>query len=498
VILALAAAIRLGAWRLAPNIHWPDETFQVLEPAHRLAFGDGILAWEWIVGIRSYLFPGVLAGLMRLGALIGPDPDTVMLPVVLFLIALSLIPVACGYLWASRFQGPRGGVFVGLLVAVWNDLVYLAPHPLNEAVAGNLLVLGIFLGSPGLSPSSLRRIAAAGVVFALTFLLRMDLGPTLAVVVIMICWRERGRWIALMGAAIPIVLLAGGLLDWVTLGSPFQSIWLNLWLNLVAGVSEDFGTSPWWALYTVPMIIWGGLAPVILGSSIAGGRRLPVAAAALLAIFATHMLIAHKELRFAFPAIPLVIILAGLGLVDGIRLVEASTRDLVSSPKTITLAALVLMLLSSIGVAGTAEWRELWAGRRGFVLGFRALADKPDLCGVALVDLPWGHTPGSAGLPLGATLYEVPVGEVARYGDGFNGVLADGDIDLATDDSRFVRMACFPSGLRPGMSPESVCVWERAGQCRPGVAPRPRTLWPFYFEGPGGEPRADRVEHPGR
>src|SRR5512143_2896486 len=56
-----------------PNIYHPDEVFQTLEPAHRLATGWGIVTWEWRVGIRSWLLPSILAGLMNFAG--GRDAD---------------------------------------------------------------------------------------------------------------------------------------------------------------------------------------------------------------------------------------------------------------------------------------------------------------------------------------------------------------------------------------------------------------------------------------
>jgi phosphatidylinositol glycan class B len=32
----------------------PDEYWQSLEPAHRMAFGYGHLTWEWAVGLRFF------------------------------------------------------------------------------------------------------------------------------------------------------------------------------------------------------------------------------------------------------------------------------------------------------------------------------------------------------------------------------------------------------------------------------------------------------------
>src|SRR6185369_14224273 len=48
------------------GVVWPDEVYQSLEQAHRLVFGFGFLPWEFDVGARSWVFPGLLAAPMAL------------------------------------------------------------------------------------------------------------------------------------------------------------------------------------------------------------------------------------------------------------------------------------------------------------------------------------------------------------------------------------------------------------------------------------------------
>src|SRR6186713_1946665 len=73
------------------GIYWPDEIHQSLEPAHRLVFGYGLIAWEFSEGARNWAFPGVIAGLMRATAALGGDRPHIYLPVIrLVFVAMSL------------------------------------------------------------------------------------------------------------------------------------------------------------------------------------------------------------------------------------------------------------------------------------------------------------------------------------------------------------------------------------------------------------------------
>ena len=54
LVVALAAlAVQAPLAVLDLSIYYPDEIFQLLEPAHRAAFGYGQVAWEWRDGVRS-------------------------------------------------------------------------------------------------------------------------------------------------------------------------------------------------------------------------------------------------------------------------------------------------------------------------------------------------------------------------------------------------------------------------------------------------------------
>src|SRR5665811_210921 len=69
--LALAAALRVWAALFDHSIYWPDEIFQTLEPAHHLAFGHGLMAWEFRDGARSWALPGAYAGLFEIASALG-------------------------------------------------------------------------------------------------------------------------------------------------------------------------------------------------------------------------------------------------------------------------------------------------------------------------------------------------------------------------------------------------------------------------------------------
>jgi GPI mannosyltransferase 3 len=492
LLVVVGFALRYLSYRISPNLHYPDEIFQVLEPAYRLVFGHGLVVWEYIVGIRSWLFPGFVAGLMLLGRQFGSDPDTIRLPVTLFMIAVSMTPIVCGYLWGWRLHGRVGGILVGAINAIWNDLVYMAPHTLSEVVAGDVLILALYLTAKPLERISTRRFFWVGFLFGLIFILRFPLGPALAIGAIYLCrLHVRARWLPLLAGAIAPVLLAG-LLDFLTLGSPFQSIWWNFWLNIVANISVDFGTETWAFIVAVPFLLWGGAAPIILFGAAVGARRavLPLLVAGT--IFATHMVIAHKEVRFLFPALPLLLTLAGIATADIVVKIRQSFPQGPISPGSVTILALLFWVFASVGVAGSPGWQKLWSNDGDIIRAFQFLSRDSDLCGVALVDDDWLRSPGSAGLPQNAPIYATTAAELPRDADGFDAIVApDG---FAVSDTRFVQQACF--GRDPTAHSQRSCVWKRPGFCAAGVAHVPPVNWPPYFRDAQGNLIDARTHRP--
>ncbi|KAJ2851467.1 hypothetical protein IWW36_001106 [Coemansia brasiliensis] len=62
----------VNALLIQTYIH-PDETWQSLEVAHRLAFGYGFVTWEWRHALRGFAHPMLFAAVYRMLWLLGLD-----------------------------------------------------------------------------------------------------------------------------------------------------------------------------------------------------------------------------------------------------------------------------------------------------------------------------------------------------------------------------------------------------------------------------------------
>src|SRR5260370_17972666 len=126
-ICALALVLRMAVAVLFPGFEHPDEVFQMLEQAHRLAFGNGFIPWEFDEGVRSYFFVGILAGIFRVAERIAPG--SYLLAVRLALSLFSLVAVWFSWAILPRFAGPRAAMIGAFLSAVWVGPVYFGPQP---------------------------------------------------------------------------------------------------------------------------------------------------------------------------------------------------------------------------------------------------------------------------------------------------------------------------------------------------------------------------------
>ena len=310
----LAVALRLIPIVFVPSMVWADEIFQTSEQAHRLVYGSGLVPWEFLIGMRSWMLPGIIAALMELSRIAGDGPDYYIPLIAGSFAALAAAPVVCCFLWGRHLFGLSGGWIAATVVTVAPEAVYFGARTLSETVAAHLLIVALYILEPGYQVISRRRLVGGGALLGLVFLLRIQLAPALVVVALWTSWRAiRERGLALLGGA-AAVLAAAGILDTVTLGYPLASVWRNFVYNIYYGASSTFGVEAWHFYLRGELGVWSGGAAMLVLLAGLGARRMPMALAAAVTVLAVHSAIAHKEYRFIYPAVLLVMVLAGTGL----------------------------------------------------------------------------------------------------------------------------------------------------------------------------------------
>ena len=302
-------AVRLAVALTDDGLIYPDEVFQSLEQAHRVLFGAGFVPWEFQVGARPWVLPGLLMAPMALtGGALGPR--------VMLALLSGLTAWACARLARSLGGSGTAELLAASFWALLNLGVLLGSRALGESACTLPLVLGLALAVK--REATVREVVIGSALVALAVMLRLQVG-VMALCLPGIWWWRGQRRLAvasLLTLSAGAALLAG--LDWLTWGSPLQSVREYLRFNWVEGRASQFGTQP---LSYYPGRLFASLQLVmLLGSALAllGARRAVPVAVMTAAFITVHLAIAHKELRFLLPVLPLGGVLTALG-VDALR-----------------------------------------------------------------------------------------------------------------------------------------------------------------------------------
>jgi GPI mannosyltransferase 3 len=392
-VLTVALVVRVWAVLTQTYVIHPDETYQYFEQAHRLAFGSGVVPWEYLEGVRSWLLPGVIAGLMRIAAIFSDAPETYITLVRVTNIAVSLAVPYVGFRVANRHFGCGPAVAAGLVCALWYELIYYAPVTMTEEPAAHLALLALWLGEPLADRSELpsHRLALAGALFGLAVCLRYQYGPALAAAALWQHVGDRRRLLLVGGVGFAVVAVGLGMLEALTLGAPFQSVWLNFQRNAVDGLSGAMGVEPWFYPTAYFLVAWGALFPLFLVLATVGAARAPAFAVAAVMTIVLHSLTPHKEVRFIYLATATAPILIGLG---GARLLALPM--LRGRPVAAAAAGILVILLPVVdAVAARAHVlpAEAWRIDRSMTRAFFAAHATPNVCGVGVREF-WGYLTG--------------------------------------------------------------------------------------------------------
>ncbi len=392
-VLLACFVLRFGLAWLSPNIHQADEVYQVAEQANRAVHGYGIATWEFRAQARPALLPFLVEPIYLLHASAATREN---LAAALFTL-LSLIPVWVAFQWSGRLYGTTGAVLAAVMMGTWFELVHFAPKPTADAVGGYFFIAALFLARPAASAGSL---FLAGFCLPLALGIRMQIGPAIALTFLLaLVVHRRTRAVPLLAGAIAALVAVGGV-EWLWWGVPFRGHWGYLNVEFVHHASRYFGHEPLTFYAKNYILIYGAALPLILFLAYRGSRRAPVLLVAALAILIPFHVVGHKEYRFLIPAIPVVVLLMGLGTAD----LVARAAGAVTTGRVAVGIAAWLVAMAAVTLGDT--YRPFWVRDRNHIRAFREIGSQPDACGVALVGVRWYHTPGYSGLGRDIPIYE--------------------------------------------------------------------------------------------
>ncbi len=376
------------------GIVWPDEIYQSFEPAHRLVFGYGWVAWEYLEGARTWATPGFVAVWLWLCKLVGADaPETYIHLTKLAFSAVSIAAAAGSYRLARAF-GARE-LEASLAAATWSLCalaLYFAPRAMSENLAAACLVWGVALT---LELESTRRNRVLGAsLLGLATLARLQSGvvcaAVLAVLVVRAVRSKQWKPTLEVGAALLVWAFLFGAWDaaaWHDLpsakyGGWFHSAFVYYRYNIVENRGAGWGTSPWTYYPQFLFASMPGVTLVLAASALASIKRAPSVVLVLLGFLALHFAVPHKELRFLVPVLPIAAGLIGVAL--------SQLPESVSTRAAAAVGALVLyscithpkLTMGDVGSyaerAQSSAWDDFGTVNRLLL----AANKQPDLCGL--------------------------------------------------------------------------------------------------------------------
>lgn len=459
--LVAACALRAAA-ALVPSMAHPDEVFQYLEQAHRLVFGYGIVPWEYRYNMRSWLVPLALSPFMRLGHWLSPEGMLYLLLPKLTVAALSLSLLPAAYSLGARISRTHGLVAL-VVAAIWFEFVYFGAHVLTEmaAVAMILPAAALLL----VEPPAARRIAIAGALLGLGAILRFHYLPAIGVLALLSCRLDfRRRWLPLASGGL-IALALGALVDLGMGQAPFAWLVENIHQNIVANRSADFGVSGPLEYIEMYMRRWGiWLIPILLLLLPVIGRYRPLFWMAV-ANLAVHSLIGHKEYRFVLLTTAIFVLLAAIGSVEWLRRLQPHLPA-----RGARLAPVLLVLVwggASAALGAGEQMQPRWSAFSAAFKASMSLRHVPNLCGVAVQDLPYWESGGYSHLHRPVPLFLLDRRQIGGTAAAFNAIVAPA---AAPPPSPYRSWSCH---ALPNEGPSSghlfgtsrVCSYVRDGGC---------------------------------
>lgn len=141
-LLALfALLLRLAVALISERISYPDELFQYLEQAHRYTYGYGFETWEYRYGIRNWLLPGFLSGLLGLFSNAGLDSPKAYIPAIKSVAAaLSVSVVYASYFLGRSLFSEKTARIAAVLSTIWHEPLYYSVVATPEVMGGYALL----------------------------------------------------------------------------------------------------------------------------------------------------------------------------------------------------------------------------------------------------------------------------------------------------------------------------------------------------------------------
>ncbi|KAF5294624.1 hypothetical protein FQA39_LY02756 [Lamprigera yunnana] len=288
----------------------PDEYWQSLEVAHKLAFDYGYLTWEWKMGIRSYAYPLAIAVLYKILHVLHLDYAFVLIYAPRILQSLlSTYADYCFYSWSGKSQW---ALFNILTSWFW---FYVCSRTLINTLETALTVIALKQFpwiSKGQGSSRFLWIVAFLCLFRPTATIQW-----LPLCIYYVIISRETLLNIIYRKILPISVISVAIttsIDSCAHGTFTISAYEFLKANIFHDVGKWYGTQPWyWYMSAgLPAILGIQIVPFILASiNIIRNRHVYQENLALLGCItfsiSIYSCLNHKEFRFILPLLPIIL-----------------------------------------------------------------------------------------------------------------------------------------------------------------------------------------------
>lgn len=453
-LLIAAAAVRVWLGWDEVGIYWPDEIYQSVEPAQRLAFGYGLRAWEFIDGARNWTFPALIAVVLKVADAFGADAPEQYLRLLRMLFSGLGVLTAWGvYRLALVYRAPPALALAGAALFAFSAVsLYFSHRAMAEVASMPLLVWGfVLLLGEHRSQRTLWLIVGASLL-GLSALIRLQNGLFCIGALATMLGRRQWRESACVFVVLCAWAFALGFIDKLTWGAWFQSAIRYIAFNVVEGRAAEWGVAPFSYYGRVALTAMPGPALVLL---VTMPFALVRAAGPVLTCVAFVLLLAitpHKEFRFVVPVLPLMFAMAAVG--------AAVLAEMVRTRMVTTVLAMALTIVAvhsglrapalTFGELGVLDKRgnlSAW-GYSGAVNRLLLAAHRQaDLCGlkVEAVHMAWAGGQSYFHRPVNLYAHNGPPREAGLFNYVIASPLAAGVAQVVAADEPYV-LARLPNG----------------------------------------------------
>ncbi len=312
--LAAGLLLHVPAALFADGYDFADQQFQYVDPAWHLATGGAWhRTWEWIDGVRSFVYPGLLAPVFRAITALGLDDPMWTMRAVRAIHSLSaLLPLWLFWKFVVEWRALAAPRIALLLFAMSGLSISSHAQPSGPAFAATMAVAAaLAMHGPRWYP------ALGGLCLGLAFCGRFQeavFGPAMLGVLL---WQRRfGGAASFALACLPGIALQG-FVDLATSGRFLGTVFTYVDTN-ANGAAAKWRAQPWWFYFGAGVVPITMLVPPFFRTAwarlLGGARLMPGAFAAALLHIAVHSCIARKSLRFELGAFTMLLAVIAVGL----------------------------------------------------------------------------------------------------------------------------------------------------------------------------------------